>query len=137
MIHLTKVAVGCSGVDILDQRQRARAADLPHLEAAALTLTRFMPKRADELIGGSLFWIIKHQLVARQEILRLAMTATPWGKKCAILLAPGPVPVSSRPLRAHQGWRYFSLDDAPPDLGPGEADVPPAMLRELQSLWLV
>jgi len=137
VIHLTKVAVGCSDVEILDQRQRARATELPHLEAGALTLTRFMPKRAGELVGGSLFWIIKHRLVARQEILRLAMTATPWGEKCAILLAPGPVPVDGQPLRAHQGWRYFSPDDAPSDLGPGQADVPAAMLRELQSLWLV
>jgi outer membrane receptor protein involved in Fe transport len=28
------------------------------------------PKRIDELIGGSLHWIVKHRLVARQEILR-------------------------------------------------------------------
>lgn len=135
---MTKVAVGCSGLDILDQRQRARAADLPALGAEALTLTRFMPKRADELIGGSLFWIIKHRLVARQEIRGLAITPTPWGEKCAILLAPGPVPVFGMPKKAHQGWRYFPAEDAPRDLLPGEADdVPAAMLRELQALWLV
>ena len=28
------------------------------------------PKRADELIGGSLYWIVKHRLVACQQILR-------------------------------------------------------------------
>lgn len=138
MIHMTKVAVGCSGLDILDQRQRARAADLPDLGAGAVALTRFMPKRAAELIGGSLFWIIKHRLVARQEITGLQMTTTPWGEKCAILLAPGPVRVLGQPKKAHQGWRYFAPEDAPRDLLAGESDdVPPAMLRELQALWLV
>ena len=135
---MTKVAVGCVDTSVLDQRQRARAAELPLLGAEALALTRFMPKRADELIGGSLFWIIKHRLVARQEITGLAMTTTPWGEKCAILLRPGPVPVLGTPKKAHQGWRYFDPADAPRDLVPGEADdVPVAMLRELQALWLV
>ncbi len=135
---MTKVAVGCADTSVLDQRQRARAADLPALGAEALALTRFMPKRAGDLLGGSLFWIIKHRLVARQEITGLAMTATPWGEKCAILLRPGPVPVLGTPKKAHQGWRYFDPADAPRDLVPGEADdVPVAMLRELQALWLV
>ena len=138
MIHMTKVAVGCAGLEVLDQRQRARAAELPDLGAGAIALTRFMPKRAEELVGGSLFWIIRHRLVARQEIRGLAMTTTPWGEKCAILLAPGPVPVFGTPKKAHQGWRYFDPADAPRDLLPGEADdVPAAMLRELQALWLV
>ncbi len=138
MIHMTKVAVGCADTSVLDERQRARAAEMPALGAGALALTRFMPKRGDELIGGSLFWIIKHRLVARQEILGLTMTVTPWGEKCAILLRPGPVPVLGTPKKAHQGWRYFDPADAPRDLEHGEADdVPVAMLRELQALWLV
>ncbi len=139
MIHLTKVAVGCADLDVLAERQRARAADLPALKAEALSLTRFMPKRAAELIGGSLFWIIKHRLVGRQEIVGLEMTTTPWGEKRAILLRAGPVPVVGTPKKAHQGWRYFSPDDAPADLAAGDAefDAPPAMLRELQALWLV
>ncbi len=139
MIHLTKVAVGCADLDVLAARQAARAADLPGLGAAAVTLTRYMPRRADELVGGSLFWIIKHRLIGRQEVLGLTMTPTPWGEKCAILLRPGPVPVVGTPRKAHQGWRYFEPADAPPDRDGSdpEADVPPAMLRELQSLWLV
>src|SRR5438477_461172 len=32
--------------------------------------TRMRPKRMDELIGGSLHWIVKHRLVGRQDILR-------------------------------------------------------------------
>ena len=32
-------------------------------------VTRFRPTRADELVGGSLYWIIKHRIAARQTIL--------------------------------------------------------------------
>ena len=136
LLHLTKVAVGCGDATELALRQaeRSGSADL------ALCYTRFMPKRAAELPGGSLFWIIQHRLVARQTILSLEMAETPWGTKCAIRLMPGPIPVVALPRRAHQGWRYFAAEDAPGDLDAAGFDaeaVPPAMLRELQSLWLV
>jgi hypothetical protein len=136
MLHLTKVAVGCPDIATLIERQRE------HLNAAgeARHLTRFMPKRADELVGGSLFWIIKHRLVARQPILGLAMATTPWGEKCHISLDATLIPVLGTPRRAHQGWRYFSAEDAPRDLLDTDGDVdavPELMLRELQALWLV
>lgn len=137
MLHLTKVAAGCRDIETLAARQ-ARLWG----EGKAGAHTRFMPKRAEELIGGSIFWIIAHQLVARQTILSIEMATTPWGEKCAIALAPGPVLVQPRPLRAHQGWRYLEAADAPPDLASGDADdgidaLPAGLVRELQSLWLL
>jgi len=134
MLHLTKVAVGCPDIESLARRQ----ADLHGQEAAVLT--RFMPKRADELVGGSLYWIIRHRLVARQTILSFAMVQTPWGEKCRIGLVPGPVSVMAQPRRAHQGWRYLDPADAPPDEGTWQAEantLPGHMVRELQSLWLL
>jgi hypothetical protein len=136
MLHLTKVAVGCVSVEALADRHALRAAN----EGQAYCLTRFMPKRAAELSGGSLFWIIKHTLIARQAIIGLDMVETEWGTKCRIALATAPVAVRTTPRRAHQGWRYLNGDDAPRDLTEGDADldaVPPAMLRELAALWLV
>ncbi len=136
MLHLTKVAVGCASIDVLAARHAARAAS----EGMAYCLTRYMPKRADELAGGSLFWIIKHTLVARQAITGLEMVETEWGTKCRIALATTPVPVLATPRRAHQGWRYLNSEDAPRDMTAADADldaVPPAMLRELAALWLV
>lgn len=134
-LHLTKVAAGCPDIETLAARQAHWWG-----EGRAGAHTRFMPKRADELIGGSIFWIIGHRLVARQTILSIAMVETPWGTKCAIELAPGPVPVEPRPCRAHQGWRYLAAADAPADLAagaePGEA-LPPALLRELAALGLM
>lgn len=133
MLHLTKVAVGCPDIETLARLQRERWGD------EACSLTRFMPKRADELIGGSLFWIIKHRIVARQTIIDLAMVTTPWGVKCRIGLQPGPVPVAQVPRRAHQGWRYMEAAEAPADGGTASDDgaLPVGMVRELQSLWLL
>ena len=136
MLHLTKVAVGCPDFDALARRHAERFAS----DGRAYCLTRYRPKRAAELPGGSLFWIIRHTLIARQTILGLEMVDTEWGTKCAILLDAVPVPVMATPRRAHQGWRYLAADDTPRDLADAGGDlsaVPPAMMRELQSLWLV
>jgi hypothetical protein len=133
MLHLTKVAVGCPDIETLARLQRERWGD----EAASLT--RFMPKRATELAGGSLFWIIRHRLVARQAILGCDMVTTPWGVKCRIGLAPGPVPVVNMHCRAHQGWRYLEAENAPADGQAGSDDeaLPVGMVRDLQALWLL
>lgn len=136
MLHLTKPAVGCADVAALAAHHAERFAQ----GGLAYCLTRYRPTRHAEVIGGSLFWIIKHTLVARQTITGLEMVDTEYGRKCRIALEPVPVPVLATPRRAHQGWRYLSEADAPPDLadaGGGLAAVPPAMMRELQSLWLV
>jgi hypothetical protein len=134
-LHLTKVAVGCPDIETLAARQAHWWG-----EGRAGAHTKMMPKRADELIGGSIFWIIAHRLVARQTILSISMAETAWGTKCAIELQPGPVLVDPMPKRAHQGWRYLAAEDAPPDLAAGAAQgeaLPAGLLRELQSLWLV
>jgi hypothetical protein len=132
-LHLTKVAVGCRTLAELEAAQRRWCG-----EGRAFSDTRMMPKRADELPGGSLYWIIAHRLVARQPILGLAMTETPWGRKCRIELGVALVPVMSVPRRAHQGWRYMEAVDAPADLPAGVADgMPDGMLRELQAAFLI
>jgi hypothetical protein len=100
-------------------------------------LTRYRPTRHAELIGGSLFWIIKHQLVARAEILGFAEEEN---GHCRIRLADELIPVRYRPKRAHQGWRYLTAADAPVDLdGNGdEVDaLPPDLAGKLAALALI
>jgi hypothetical protein len=133
VLHLTKVAFGATSVDHLAERLKARA------EAGPLFLTtRYLPKRHEEISGqGSLFWIIKHQLVARSPILRFGEAE---GGKVAIHLDPHLVLVQARPKRAHQGWRYLEATDAPADLGgdaSGLADMPPALVGKLAELALI
>ena len=132
-LHLSKVAFSCASYDTLARRQLARVAD-----GVVPLVTRFMPKRADELIGGSLYWIVKHRLIARNRILGFATRAQ--DGRTIIQLDPDLVRVRLFPKRAHQGWRYLEAADAPPDLD-GEPDgldaLPPALLGKLAGLALV
>lgn len=130
-LHLTKVAFGTTGVEHL----RERLADRGRLGPAALT-TRYLPKRHEEIAGtGSLFWILKHQLVARSPILGFAEAES---GRTAILLDPALVLVAPQPKRAHQGWRYLDDKDAPADLGTGEmASLPADLAGKLAELGLV
>lgn len=132
-LHLSKVAVGCPSLEALAERQQARFAygEIP-------LITRFMPKRAGELVGGSLYWIIKHRLVARNTILGFAIRES--DGRTIVRLDPRLVRVSAWPKRAHQGWRYLAAADAPPDLegAPDGLDaLPQALLDELAGLALV
>jgi hypothetical protein len=133
MLHLTKVAFGATSAEHLADRLRQRAA-----EGGMFLTTRYLPKRHEEVAGaGSLFWIIKHQLVARSPILHFGEAE---GGRVAIHLAPELVLVQARPKRAHQGWRYLEAADAPADLGgdaSGMAELPPALLGKLAELALI
>ena len=103
-------------------------------EVTQLT-TRYLPKRHAEMIGGSVYWILKHQLVARSEIVGFGEAE---GGRVAILISTKLVDVRPRARRAHQGWRYLEEADAPEDLGEGEdGDVLPGHLaHELAKLGL-
>jgi hypothetical protein len=131
-LNITKVAVGCEDVDALAERTRHRTAD-----GEAPIQTRYRPTRHGELIGGSLFWIIRHQITVRQRIVGFDQTAE---GRCLIRLDPLLVTVRARPKRAHQGWRYLTADDAPDDLTSGANDgaaMPPGLIRALAELLLL
>jgi hypothetical protein len=55
--------------------------------------------------------------------------------------APKVIAVSPRPMRPFQGWRYFTEDAAPPDLGKSAAKaaaaMPEPLRRELRDLGLL
>ena len=129
-LHLTKVAVGAPSLDELQARIAGRAAG-----GEVFITTRFRPTRHVELIGGSIYWIIKHRLVARQTILRFEENQG----RCDIWLDARVVPVRMQPRKAHQGWRYLVPADAPSDFDGAEscAELPPELLRELAELALV
>ena len=128
-LNMTKIAFGAKSYAELrgwfDQRKEMR-----------LT-TRYLPKRHEEMIGGSLYWIHDHALVGCSPIL--GFEQTPEGRWW-IQLEPVLIPVETRPKRAHQGWRYLSAEDAPPDLpdGADPGDVLPGKLaNKLLKLGLI
>ena len=128
-LNMTKVAYGAQSLEEVHGWFQTRG------ERAHLT-TRNMPRRHAEMIGGSVYWILKHQLVARSEILGFA--EAPDGRT-EIIISGRLIDVHPRPRRAHQGWRYLDASEAPADLASGEsADVMPANLAgELAKLGLV
>lgn len=132
-LHITKVAVGCADLDALARRLSGRAVD-----GETFVTTRYRPTRHAELVGGSLYWIVKHQLIARSGILRFEEDER---GHCLIRLQDPLVPVRARPKRAHQGWRYLPGHEVPEDLGSGEVDdlaaLPTNLVRELAALYLI
>lgn len=137
MLHLTKVAFGATSLEHLAERLKQRAADGP-----VFLTTRYLPKRHEEIVtqdgkGGSLYWIIKHTLVARSPILGFGEAE---GGRVAIHIDPALVLTEGRPKRAHQGWRYLEAGDAPADLGGdvvvGDA-MPAALIGKLAALGLI
>jgi len=132
MLHLSKVAFGAHSLDHLAERLAVRAT-----EGSLFLTTRYLPKRHVEIAGrGSLFWILKHQLVARSPIIGFGEAAE---GKVAILLAMPLVAVRPVPKRAHQGWRYLEAGDAPADLAAGERGdtLPAGLARDLAALALL
>ena len=132
-LHMSKVAVGCATIETLRKRQQARLTD-----GIVPVTTRFMPKRAEELVGGSLFWILKHRISVRQTILGFAEGQD---RRTIIRLDPDLVPVRALPKRAHQGWRYLEAKDAPIDwdgsADDGLAALPPDLAAKLSALMLI
>jgi hypothetical protein len=94
------------------------------------------PKRMEELVGGSLHWIVKHRIIARQEILRFDDRSD---GRIDIVCSAELVKVPPKPKRAHQGWRYLEETDAPSgeDDGSGLSELPPRMYAKLATLGLV
>lgn len=140
-IHLIKLSVGPESLDDLAARQKRR---LKELKAAGkkpelIHVTRHMPKRADEVLdGGSIYWVIKGWIVARQRLIELRALKRDGLSHCGLVYDKKLIPVEWRQKRAFQGWRYFDPKDAPPDKSAHDGDnLPPDMRRELAELGLL
>ncbi|MCY7339118.1 MAG: DUF1489 domain-containing protein [Sphingomonas bacterium] len=131
-LHLTKVAVGVASVEALENRIARRVT----AQGEVRVPTRMRPKRMAELIGGSLHWIVKHRIVARQVILRFDDRSD---GRIDIVCSGDLLAVTPSPKRAHQGWRYLE-DDAVPGDGEdadGMGALPSRMYAKLAGLGLV
>ena len=123
--------MGCASLEALQNRIARRvSADVVRVP------TRMRPKRMDELVGGSLHWIVKHRIIARQQILRFEDRSD---GRLDIVCSAELVVLPPKPRRAHQGWRYLEEKDAPTgeedDSGLGE--LPPRLYGRLAALALV
>jgi hypothetical protein len=128
---LTKVAFGCRTPEALEKRVAARSHD-----GEMRVPTRMRPKRMDELIGGSMHWIVKHRIIARQQILRFEDRKD---GRIDIVLSCELVALPASPRRAHQGWRYLDNTAAPDGEGDGSglAELPPRLYGKLAAMGLL
>lgn len=145
-VHLLKM---CVGVDSLDELRALQAGRLERQAAAGETpalrhWTRNFPRRAGEIAGqGSIYWIIKGSVRARQRILALERNEDGGAiKRCAIVLDPKLVETRPRRCRPMQGWRYLEPGDAPADAPRRGGDkavkrMPAEMVEELRALGLI
>lgn len=143
-LHLIKLSVGATSVkDLKDWiAERVRQAKAKGQPGRHVHVTRMAPKREEELLdGGSIYWVIKGEIAAREKLLGIEPFRDSEGiGRCRLIMEPKLIPVSPRPMRPFQGWRYLNAKDAPPDLGKaaeGVAAMPEPMRRELRELGLL
>jgi hypothetical protein len=143
-LHLIKLCVGCDSVKDLEDwiRQKLKEKKKRGQKPERIHTTRMVPKRAEELLdGGSLYWVIRGQIMCRERLLAVRPFVDRDGiGRCRLVLDPKVILVEPRPFRAFQGWRYLETRDAPRDLdraAPGARDMPETMRRELRELGLL
>jgi len=147
-LHLLKLCVGVETIgevsDWIDEQRLFHARLKRPFEHTHTT--RMVPKKLDAILHapegpGSLYWVIKGQIACRQQLIDIRPFTDGEGiGRCHLVLVPEVVPVSPRPFRPFQGWRYLAAGDAPPDLGAqgaGVQEMPEDLRRELAGLGLI
>lgn len=130
-LHLTKVAFGCRDTETLAARIASRASD-----GKVRIATKMRPRRADELVGGNLYWIVRHRLVGCNQIIAIEDRQD---GRVDILCSAELELITPTHRRAHQGWRYLVDSDAPKagNDGSGLSELPSRLYGRLAALALV
>lgn len=139
-VNLVKLCVGCDSPDELERWQKTHAKGDPAY--LPRHVTRMWPKREAELVdGGSLYWVFKGAILARQRILRLDEVIGDDGiRRCGIVMEREIRRTTAAPRRPFQGWRYLAAADAPADLTRARASddtLPPALAGALADIGIL
>ncbi|HHB81354.1 MAG TPA: DUF1489 family protein [Aliiroseovarius sp.] len=139
-IQLVKLCVGANQVEDLEKWQAARAQGSK--DYLPRHVTRMWPKREAELVnGGSLYWVFKGLILARQKVLRLDEVIGEDGiRRCGIVMERQIIRTQSAPRRPFQGWRYLQPADAPADLPQsrsGDDALPTDLSSELAAIGIL
>ena len=137
-LHLIKLAVGIDDVPHLRQVQKERRRE----RGRSVFYTRHLPRREAEIVdGGSIYWVIKGYVRARQRIREFIPVVEDDGERyCLVRYELKLVETIWQPKRPFQGWRYLVPKDAPPDRTRGvaaDSELPERMARELRELGLL
>lgn len=138
-LNIIKLCVGADSVEDLLDWHRSHA----HVWAPGTTehVTRMWPKRDEDLLnGGSLYWVIKGVIQARQRLLGLAERRGADGiLRCALVLDAEVIRTENALRRPFQGWRYLDPAESPRDLPKTRAlddTLPPALAAALAEIGL-
>ena len=109
-LNLVKLCVGAEGVEDLFAWQAERRA----VEPGGLPrhVTRMWPRREAEILaGGSLFWVFRGVILARQRIVALEPVEGADGiRRCAIVLDPEIVRTRPAPRRPTKLYHICNTD---------------------------
>ncbi|KAJ8135723.1 hypothetical protein OY671_011064, partial [Metschnikowia pulcherrima] len=101
-LHLVKLSVGATSIKdlrgwIAERVKQAKAKGQPPRH---IHITRMSPKRVDELLdGGSIYWVIKGEIAAREKILGIEPFRDKDGiGRCRLVMEPKSIAVSPRPM---------------------------------------
>ncbi|GBF57130.1 hypothetical protein PbB2_00790 [Candidatus Phycosocius bacilliformis] len=139
-LHVIKLCVGAVSIqDLVDWHDHQAFSRLAlGLDPRPVCDTRMTPKRRSEILdGGSLYWVIKGQILVRQEIEDIVTLEEADGRtRCEIVLKHHHILTAPRRRAAFQGWRYLQVKDAPPDLKnlDGGDELPEPLRKELLDL---
>lgn len=138
-LHILKLAAGVSDLAELKALQKERRRE----RGVYAFYTRNMPKRQEEILdGGSVYWVVKGQIQARQRIKGFRPIVNRRGRPAVLVtFAATLTPTQWRPHRPFRGWRYLGPDEAPKDMPKGAKargkGLPPKMEAELRELGLL
>lgn len=115
-INLIKLSVGTETPETLEEWQASPKAQSN--DGFPRHITRMWPKRRTEILnGGSIYWVIKGAIQARQKIIRFDEVIGQDGiRRCAIVFKAELIRTTFSIRRPFQGWRYLNPEDAPNDL---------------------
>lgn len=144
-LHLQKLCVGAESVEDLEiwirrtlARQRQEGETPRHFH-----ITRMAPAKVSDLLSdGSLYWVIKGAIQARQRLVAIEpFRDSDNVGRCRLVLDPLVHRTVPKPRRPFQGWRYLDVADAPSDLHLGDdaawSEFPVHLRRELAELGLL
>jgi hypothetical protein len=138
-VNILKLCVGADSVEDLTDWQESQRHRWP--KGCAVHVTRMWPKReAEVLAGGSLYWVIKGVILARQRLVGLEKVEGADGiLRCALVLDAEVIRTEAAPRRPFQGWRYLDPEESPRDLPKGRAReeaLPPELAQALAEIGL-
>ena len=142
VINIIKLCVGAQNVSELFKWQKNRIISVANLEdPVTFIITRMRPKKEEELLnGGSIYWVFKGLILARQKIIGFDnIIGADNILRCKIILNSQIILTESIQKRPFQGWRYFKQEEVPNDrelYSEDKIEIPLELQKELSEIGI-